>query len=134
VAQYDTEDWIWNTPVLMDDVLYVTDMAGFVYALDATNDLKELWKTDTQSEGIRPSPLIVDDLVIVASRDGNVYWLAREDGSIKFSKEVGEEILSEPILAERSTGTLILVSTVKDNKLLVAFELDGGEPWVYPPK
>ena len=133
LAEYDAKGWIWSTPVIMDDVLYVTDLAGYVYALDTTNGLNELWKTNTESDGIRPSPLITDELVIVASRDGYVHWLTRETGSLRFSKEVGAEILSELILVERSSGALVVVSTVKDDKMLVAFTLDGDESngWVY---
>jgi outer membrane protein assembly factor BamB len=131
LSEYRAENWIWSTPVLRDDTLYITDMSGFVHALDIKNGLREVWKTDTGSEGIRPSPLVTDEFVIVASRDGIVFWLDRETGVEQFHQDVGAEILSELLLVERPDETLVVISTVKKEKTLVAFTLDGAPRWTY---
>ena len=131
LAEYEAENWVWSTPVLFDETLYITDMSGFVHALDIKNELREVWKTDTEAEGIRPSPLVTDEFVIVASRNGTVYWLDRETGVEKFHFDLEAEILSELILVERADETLVVVSTVKKEKTLVAFTLDGAPRWTY---
>lgn len=131
LAEYQAENWVWSTPTLYDEVLYITDMSGFVHALDINNELREVWKTDTESEGIRPSPLVTDEFVIVASRDGTVFWLDRETGVEQFRQSVDAEILSELILVERADETLVVVSTVKKEKTLVAFTLGGAQRWTY---
>ena len=33
VAQYTTNDWVWGAPAVVDDMVYVTDLGGYVYAL-----------------------------------------------------------------------------------------------------
>lgn len=137
LAEYQTEDWIWNTPVLRDGVLYVTDLSGFTYALNADAGLTEIWRTQATNAGIRPSPLVTEEFVVVAARNGAVVWLERETGTVAFSANVGSEILSDILLVEPS-DTLeipeprVVVSTVSAGRLLVAFNLsDGVQLWTY---
>ena len=130
-AEYLTEDWVWSTPVLFESVLYVTDMGGYIYALDSNNQLAELWKVNINAGGIRPSPLVVDNYVIVASRNGRVSWRDRATGDEVLFQDVNAEILAELLLVERADETLVVVSTVKKEKTLVAFTLEGAPRWTY---
>lgn len=137
ISEYDTENWVWSTPVLYEGLLYVSDMGGFVYALDPANSLAEVWKTNTGDDsGIRPRPLVTEDYVVVATREGQVFWLARETGEVLFSQSVDAEILSDILLVRPSESLsipdpLIIISTVKNDKILVAFTLDGAPRWTY---
>ena len=137
INEYETENWVWSTPVLFEGLLYVTDMGGFVYALDPSNGLAEVWKSNTADDsGIRPRPLVTDDYVIVATRDGQVIWLDRENGAILFSQSVDAEILSDILLIRPSESLnipdpLVIVSTVRNDKILVAFTLEGAPRWTY---
>lgn len=138
LADFTGQNWFWNTPVLFDDILYVADLSGRVYALDSET-LEAVWTAEVASEGIRPSPLVTDEYVIVADRGGNVYWLERPTGIVieDFTQSTGAEILSDIILVEREqsdgqdTEPLVVVSTVDGNRLLKAFTLDGVEQWTY---
>jgi outer membrane protein assembly factor BamB len=145
VDEYRSEDWIWSTPVLVDDVLYFTDLSGHVYALNAA-DFSQVWKVRPSEDGIRPSPLVAEDTVVVASRGGRIYWLDRETGATRTTGEenaplvraVGEEILSDILLIEPNetnelSEPLVIVSTVNNGRLLIAFTLENGvELWRYP--
>lgn len=150
---FETEDWVWSTPVLYEDTLYVTDLSGFVYALDASGDVLELvWRVQPSGDGIRPSPVVTEDMVIVADRDGRIHWLSREDGQPvqiegenglePLVRDVDAEVLSNMLLLEWGEGSenedgdqrsdLLLVSTVNDSRVLVAFTLeDGARRWDY---
>lgn len=138
---YKTENWIWGAPVVQDDIVYVADLGNYVYALNA-NDLTEIWKQKVNGQrGIRPSPLVTEEYVIVASRDGSLEWLNRETGELIFEREVVDEILSDLLLVtppptdnEQNPTPMVIVSTISPNKLLVAFSLDGAERplWSYP--
>ena len=133
-AEYETENWVWGTPQLVDGVLYVTDLSGFVYALDANNNLSEIWKVEAASNGIRSRPLIVNEWVIVGDRDGQVYWINRETGAVntEFTQDAGGEILSDLVLLEREDREpLIIVSTVDNDAILVAYTLDAVANWTY---
>lgn len=138
LSTYETEEWVWNTPVIVDGVLYTADMGGIVYALDVTNSLKQIWKTVVATKGIRPAPVVTDENVIVASRDGFIYWVDRGSGANRFNEEIGAEILSDMLVIEPSESLnlsqpLLVISTVATDKLLLALPLEGGQPiWKYP--
>ena len=135
LAEYDTENWVWSTPVLFDDILYATDLSGRVYALDISNGLSEIWKVRASSRGIRPSPLVTQDYIIVGDRGGRVFWLERPTGTVltELTKDAGGEILSDIVLVQREEPfePLVVVSTVRDSQLLVAYTLDSVAQWTY---
>ncbi len=140
IAEYDTADWVWGTPVIADDVLYAADLVGNVYALDISGEgFSELWRRQIASRAIRPSPIVYEDRLVVASRDHYVYWLDRETGEVIVRHDVRGEVLAEMLLIEPSETLIIgepllLVSTMSRENLLFAFQADGNsEPrWKYP--
>lgn len=137
LSQYEASDWVWGAPVLVDSVLYAADLSGTVYALDADSGLEEIWRNQVAGAGIRPSPLVTDSYVIVADRDGGVYWVERESGEVVLEQEVDAEVLSDILLVEPNDvlslpDSLVIVSTVNNSRILVAFTLEDGERrWVY---
>jgi len=138
LSSYETEGWVWSTPVIVDGILYTADLDGIVYALDVANGLKQIWKVAVAEKGIRPAPVITDQNVIVGSRDGFVYWVDRGSGANRFKEEVGAEILSDMLVIEPNENlnlsqSLLVVSTVATDKLLMALPLEGGQAiWKYP--
>jgi outer membrane protein assembly factor BamB len=131
IAEYTTEDWVWGTVNVVDSVVYTADLSGNVYALDAENNLQLLWKQKAAPMGIRPTPLLVGNDVIVASRNGSVYWLDKNTGAVRFPKEIGAEILSDLLYIELNRP-IVVVSTVANDRLLVGLYADGsGEAFRY---
>lgn len=144
VNQYETTDWVWGTPTIVDGTLYAADLGGNVYALDPANKLAEIWKQKVASGAIRGTPLITADTIVVASRDQKLYWLNRADGTIKEDSEnqpmvrdVQSPILSDVLLVEPSDSVRIdepyvIVSTLANDKILVAYSLKtAGQKWAY---
>jgi outer membrane protein assembly factor BamB len=134
---FETENWVWGSPVVQDGVLYAADMAGWVYAINVTDGMTEIWRTAASGRGIRPSPLVTEDYIVVAGRDGHIDWLDVEDGSIAIQREVQAEVLSDILLIQPSESLniaqpLVVISTVNHSQILVAFTLnDGTQFWVY---
>ncbi|MDX1994921.1 MAG: PQQ-binding-like beta-propeller repeat protein [bacterium] len=136
VSEYETEDWVWNTPVLADGYLYTADLSGYVYALSTFDGgLTEVWKTRATGAGIRPAPAVAEDVVVVAARNGRVVWLERDSGATIFERNVESEVLSDILLIEAGetvTEPLVVVSTVSQSRMLVAFILESGEEfWTF---
>ena len=139
VSKNEGDGWVWSTPVIHNDVLYYTDLSGTVYALDPDN-FNAIWKSTVADSGsrrgIRPAPIVTDEFVIVASRNGVVYWLDPATGETIFDREVdgAPELLSDMLLLEAGTvegvsEALIVVGST-DNKRLVAFyQLDTSQPY-----
>ena len=140
LSEYATQNWVWGTPAIDENgIIYVADLSGFVHALDGERGLRELWSAQIAERGIRAGPLVYGDRVIVASRDGKVYWLDRRDGQLLNAREIDgrPELLGEMMLLEPSEKLsidepLLLVTSVHDGRLVVAFGVDGRETWVYP--
>jgi len=141
LAEHEGNNWVWSTPVIVDDVLYYTDLSGFVYALDITAGLTPIWSEQIAERGIRAAPLVAGGDVIVASRDGKVYWLDRATGTLIFDDEIEgrPEILADMLLLEPGDTLdidepIIVVSTMDMGRLLVAFPLDyrsGYNGWTF---
>lgn len=158
-VKVNVNGWVWSSPVIVDDILYLTDLGGYVHALDisrglANAEVSELsWSVNARGGGIRAAPLVLDapdvsegerpdypaeyedGLVIVGTREGRVVWLNRVTGEIIDTQDVGEEILAELIYIPQSeeNEALVIVSTVKDNRALVAYFLNTRQQvWTYP--
>ncbi len=140
LSEYATQNWVWGTPAIDEyGIVYVADLSGFVHALDSERGLQERWSAQVAERGIRAGPIVYGERVIVASRDGKVYWLDRRDGQLLNAREVDErpELLGDMLLLEPSETLdidepLLLVASVHEGRLLIAFGIDGRQTWVYP--
>lgn len=136
LSTHDTVDWVWASPVVFDNIVYVVDLGGNVYALEP-DTLDEIWSVEMQNGGIAASPLVTQDYVVVGTRLGYVYWLNRESGSVAFEQQVEAEIVTNMVLVEPTETlnipeSLVIVSTMANDKLLVAFNLENSaRQWVY---
>ncbi len=141
---YDTIDWVWGAPAVVDGILYTADLVGNVYALDTTDGLREIWRVKAAEQSIRPTPLVAGDYVLVASRDQRLYWLNRADGSMvmdnegrPLSREMQGPVFSDILLIEPNEKTdipepYVIVSTLSPGQILVAYTLDQGRfLWTY---
>lgn len=140
LSRYETQNWVWGTPAIDENgVIYVSDLSGFVHALDSERNLAEIWSNQVADRGIRAGPLAYMERVIVASRDGKVYWLDKRDGVPINVREVdalpellGDMLLLLPSDTLKIDQPLLIVTSVHDGRLLIAFEVDGRQNWVYP--
>jgi len=137
-AEYPTTEWVWGTPAIVDDTLYVGDAAGWVYALGLSGDgFTPVWSRQAATRVIRATPVITADAVIVASRDHKVYWLNRETGEEIRQQNTDAEILSDMLVITPEDNanlreSLLIVSTMANDKLLFAFSLESGDlRWRY---
>lgn len=140
LAEYTTRDWVWGTPTVYDGVLYAADLGGFVYALNISDGttFAPVWEPrQVAGRGIRATPLVTEDRIVVASRDRNVYWLERSTGTEILRREVRGEVLADLLLLEPSEQLrigepLVLVSTMAREQMLTAFTLNEGiSRWSY---
>jgi len=140
LGEYTTRDWVWGTPTIYDGVLYAADLGGFVYALDISGgrNFMPIWgPRQVASRGIRATPLVTEDRIVVGSRDRNVYCLERATGTEFLRREVRGEVLADLVLLEPSEQLrigepLVLVSTMAREQMLTAFTLNEGiSRWSY---
>lgn len=137
-AQFDgVAEWVWGTPAIVDNILYTADTGGNVYALEiGSGSFNQLWAQKVAQRAIRATPLVVDDRLIVASRDQNLYWLNRSDGSKVYERPLGGEVLADLLLLEPGEAVnidepLIIVSTMARNRAVIAYTLENVERWAF---
>jgi outer membrane protein assembly factor BamB len=118
-------------------ILYYSDLNGYVYALNA-DTLSLIWQSRPATGGIRPAPLLVNGFLIVASRDGNVYWLDPNTGAtvqkapFKDNVEILSDILYLPADEANHRPALLIVASADTGKLVTAFNLETfTQQWVY---
>ncbi len=138
LATYNTKDWVWGAPTIIDGVAYVADLSGMVYALDITGDgFDERWTQQAGDKAIRMSPLVSGEYVVVGSRDHKLYWLSRADGSIFWGRELAGEVVTDLVLVDQNEllgikEPLVLAGTPENSELLAAYTLQNGERvWGY---
>lgn len=138
VSTYQADNWIWSSPVIDDGVLYLADLAGTVHAINPET-MTAIWSQRVSERGFRPSPLVTPTNLIVASRDGRVYWLDKASGEVIFQRELEgrPEVLSDLLMLEANPDqgileSMVIVSTVDPARLAVAYALETGRQiWVY---
>lgn len=133
-ATYTAENWVWGAPVSDGETLYAADLSGFVYAL-STPGLQEKWKVQAAPDGIRPSPLLLDDSLVIVSRTGKLAWLNPATGTEFQTRQIDNEILSELLYVpsgQTQREPLVVVTGVNPNPMMVAFTAsDGQRVWEY---
>ncbi len=66
-------NWFWAKPLIHNGIVYAACLDGKVYGLDAESGK---WAAEFDlGSPISSSPVLVDDLIIVATQDGTVYTL-----------------------------------------------------------
>ncbi len=126
VEPYRTQNWVWGQPALDENGrIYVADLRGNVYQLDG--QLREGWVKAVAEEGIRSALYLLDNRLLVAARDGNVFLLHRNDGAVSFSEDLGRQVLSDIMVVTEEGGgnPLVVFATTRKSELLRAFQLDG---------
>ena len=80
---YRTPSSVFTAPTVKDGVVYVGDLAGILSAIDAESG-RLLWEYKTD-DGINASiPISDNGVAVVASQDGNVYFVDIETGGTRY--------------------------------------------------
>jgi outer membrane protein assembly factor BamB len=128
--RFETEDWVWGTPVLSDGVLYITDLSGKLYAVDSS-DQSVLWQYKGDG-AISGSVLLQEDSIYFATQGGVFYCLNMEGGLRWTAALNGEdaEFAGTPVANEDS----ILISAIGSDALLYSYTSDGTLQWQFIPE
>jgi outer membrane protein assembly factor BamB len=126
-AVVETENWVWNGPTVAGETLYFGDVAGNFYSFDLPAG-QLTWTPIKLDNAITAGPLVVDELVLVATESGDVYEVDAE-GQSKIWSDAEGSVYTTPVIA----GELILVAPTQGNRYLAAFDRTGHLKWQFPP-
>jgi outer membrane protein assembly factor BamB len=116
---------IFSSPAVVNGIVYVGSMDGYLYAYDARTGLHNWVALKASSYGIESSPAVVNGIVYVGSMNGWFYALDALNGQQKWATPTGNAISSSPVVVN---GIVYVGST---NHKLYAFDaLNGQQKWV----
>jgi len=99
------DNWFWGEPAVAGGIVYAPSLDGRVYAV--TTDGAEAWTFDAGTP-VRSAPAIVEDSLVVAARDGDVFKLNLQTGEpIGGTLAVGSRIESN--LTADAQGRIFVV-------------------------
>ncbi len=121
-------NWFWANPLASNGTIYAPNLDGKVYALDA--DTGALVAEFDLGGPISSSPVMVGELIIVATENGDVYSLNTTDNHktllVHLEDVVGEKVYEETVQAPLFAGDgVVYVHTLRDN--LYAINVQTGE-------
>ena len=122
VWSYETGDYVYSSPVLYQDRVYVGSGDSSFYCLEAdTGDF--VWSFPT-GDSIQGSATVVDGRVYIGSYDSFLYCLDAETGAEVWSFEAQGDIFSSPAV---DSGLVIFGSA--DGNVYALNQGDGSEEW-----
>ena len=87
--EFESEDGFLTTPVVDDGKLYLGDMEGKFFCVDATGEKQWTYKTEIE---INSSANTYKDLVLFGSQDGALYALDKVTGDFKWKHTTEDQI------------------------------------------
>ena len=121
---FPTEKEIWGTPALKDGIVYVGDMGGKIYAIDAATGSSK-WTIDAEGAVIG-SGAVIPNGVVFANEDGKVFLLNAE-GVKEWTQTITGKLYGKLVVSDE----LIIVPVTGGDNLLVAFDFNGAQKWAF---
>ncbi len=120
--------WVWGTPAQVGNNLYFGDLSGNFYSYNIETE-KYNWSPVQPDGPITASPLVMNDVLLVATESGAIFEV-NQDGQSKQWSQPGGKIYTTPVLA----GDLVLVAPLTADAYLYAYDLDGHQVWAFKPE
>ena len=93
--------WVWGSPHIAGNTIYVADLSGRVQALDRA-DGSPRWLAPYEAEDeVRAKPLIVDsDTLLIVDQGGHVHALDPASGELRWTTTtpIDDDVLADPVL------------------------------------
>lgn len=125
-------NWFWSEALYDNGIIYACSLDHNVYAIDAdSGELASEWSTNPFSteDQIRSSPVIVGDVLVVASEDGKVYGIDLESGEERWKPIELESSILAPLSA---AGGMVYINTRHDNTVYAFDGETGRQDWSIP--
>lgn len=117
-------NWFWAEALYEEGIIYACSLDHHVYAIDAGSG-ELVWATPFDTGGpIKSSPVIVGDVLVVASEAGIVYGIDPDSGEEVWDFDLEFKVLA-PLCA---SGTEVYLNA-QDNRLYTFDGATGRQDW-----
>jgi eukaryotic-like serine/threonine-protein kinase len=119
LAEFQTNDKIWGTPTVADNILYIGSFDKTLYALDTAN-LTLKWQYTTEGS-IIATPLVSNGTVYIGSCDRYFYALDAASGAFKWKFMAYNWFWAQPVIVNNT----VYVGCLDGN--VYALQADSGD-------
>ena len=120
--------WFWARPLIVSDTVYAATVAGSVYAFRRSNGTA-IWRFQEDDTEIRAAPVLVDGVLLIASRDGHIYGINPTTGVLRWTTlSKGRSFFADPLVLE-SEGVVVYADD--DGNLLMVTPTSGNVQPLY---
>jgi outer membrane protein assembly factor BamB len=122
----EAEDWFWSDAAYDGSIVYLASFDGKVYAVDVdTGARASTWAGpfDTQ-DLIRSSPVIVGDVLVVATESGTVFGVDLATGEQRWDSDLEAKVFASLV----TSGSNVFISA-QDDRLRALDGATGREDW-----
>ena len=120
--------WFWARPLIVGDTVYAATVSGAVYAFRRANGAA-IWRFHEDDTEIRAAPVLLDGVLVIASRDGHIYGINPTTGVLRWTAlREGRRFLSDPLVLE-SEGVVVYADN--DGNLLMVTPSSGNVQPLY---
>ncbi|MBB6093464.1 outer membrane protein assembly factor BamB [Povalibacter uvarum] len=146
VAHRVTGAGVSSTPAIVDGVVYFSDYAGWLKAVNAETGA-EIWSKRLQNTMLTPSPFVSGDSVYIAGDNSNVYSVNRSTGEVRWTVKIettpynriwsSPMVVGDTLLIGAASYQVFFAATPLFRGSVVALDIKtGAEKWrfsVCPP-
>lgn len=126
IAEFQTGDKIWSTPIIDGNILYIGSFDKKLYALDTTTLTPVNWGSFTTGGAVAATPLVTPDTIYIGSLDRELYAIDKASGNLKWKFHAGNWFWAQPVIYNNNVYAPGL-----DHKLYILNVTTGAE--VVPP-
>jgi outer membrane protein assembly factor BamB len=96
--EFKADNWFWTRPLVIGNSVYAGCLDGKVYALGLSDGSPKWEKPFDTGAPVRAAPLLLDDVLLIANRKGELFGLNPEDGhAIWGPTELARTVLADPL-------------------------------------
>jgi outer membrane protein assembly factor BamB len=124
---FETENWVWATPLVVEGRVYIASMDHSLYAVDDT-DGSLLWEFAGAPGALPATPALANEVLYFGSLAGHMYAAQAQEGSPLWDKEVDGGMWSTPLILDQDGSSALYFGTL--NGTIYALDTkDGSELW-----
>ncbi len=124
---FKTENGVWASPLLVKDRLYLGDLKGKLYAVEAQTG-KQIWVMEGTEPIIASVAAAGEDKLVFVTENGHVTAI-NSNKEILWNPQVNGKLYSTPVIA----GERVVVGVNEGENILATFDLNGVAGWNMAP-
>ncbi len=125
VWSFEGNNWFWGEPLVEGDAVFAGDLDGRMHALNVADGTPRWPQPFHALAPVRASPALVEGVLVLADRDGNVYGVDPAGGQEIWSFALSSGVLADVREADSAEGKVVYVST-RDGDIEKVSPADGS--------